>query len=80
MASPVITLFSGPHCHLCDQAEQLCWQAGLQRAQLNRVDVTERLDWKKAYGLRIPVLRREDTSAELGWPFSLEELQAFLAC
>ncbi|WP_256591738.1 glutaredoxin family protein, partial [Pseudomonas sp. HMWF006] len=34
--------------------------------------------WFEAYSLRIPVLRRVDTGAELGWPFSADEVVAFL--
>lgn len=78
MSEPVVTLFSGPQCHLCEQAEDLCWQAGLRHDQLQKQDVTQRLEWKKAYGLRIPVLRREDSGDELGWPFDLQQLQQFL--
>lgn len=32
----------------------------------------------KLGGLRIPVLRRVDTGAELGWPFDAEQVVAFL--
>jgi len=28
--------------------------------------------------VRIPVLKREDNGAELGWPFTLDELELFL--
>jgi len=30
------------------------------------------------YGARVPVLRREDTRAELGWPFVAAQVRAFL--
>ena len=73
-----LILYSGPHCKLCDDAEVLVWQAGVASDQLQKVDITESLQWKKAYGLRIPVLQRRDSGAELGWPFDLAALQDFL--
>jgi hypothetical protein len=30
------------------------------------------------YGTRIPVLKRDDTQHELGWPFNLNDLQKFI--
>ncbi|MAC21595.1 MAG: thioredoxin family protein, partial [Marinobacter sp.] len=30
------------------------------------------------YGTRIPVLRRNDTGAELDWPFTRDQLLTFL--
>ena len=38
------------------------------------VDIAEREDWVEQYGLRIPVLRRSDTGAELNWPFDAEQV------
>lgn len=79
MPEPKLVLFTGPGCHLCEQAEQLCWQVGVAQSQLRKEDVTQRLEWKKAYGLRIPVLLREDSAAELGWPFDAGQLKEFLS-
>ena len=31
-----------------------------------------------AYGARVPVLRREDTGAELDWPFDADAVRRFL--
>ncbi|GAB5340169.1 hypothetical protein PFUM301598_46370 [Pseudomonas fluorescens] len=42
------------------------------------VDITEPVDLTEVYGLRIPVLRRVDTGAELDWPFDPEQIVAFL--
>ncbi|MNJ77986.1 hypothetical protein D3C77_756150 [compost metagenome] len=42
------------------------------------VDIAEREEWVEAYGLRIPVLRRLDTGAELGWPFAAADIALFL--
>lgn len=42
------------------------------------LDITERPEWVDDYGLRIPVLRRVDTGAELDWPFEAEQIVGFL--
>jgi hypothetical protein len=44
------------------------------------VDITEDESWFEKYSLRIPVLRRVDTGAELDWPFSGDQVVAFLGC
>ncbi|GGL41390.1 hypothetical protein GCM10009091_24180 [Pseudomonas brenneri] len=42
------------------------------------MDISESETLFEAYGLRIPVLRRVDTGAELDWPFDTEQVVAFL--
>ncbi len=42
------------------------------------IDIAERSDWVELYGLRIPVLRRVDTGAELDWPFEAEQVVSFV--
>ena len=42
------------------------------------VDITDPDDLTVAYGLRIPVLRRVDTGAELDWPFDTQQVVTFL--
>lgn len=42
------------------------------------VDITDPDDLIEVYGLRIPVLRRADTGAELDWPFETEQVVNFL--
>ena len=42
------------------------------------VDIADDESWFEAYSLRIPVLRRIDTEAELDWPFDSEQVVAFL--
>ena len=73
-----LELYTGPHCELCETAKELIYQtlpAGTYRLDL--MDVTTRLDLKKAYGLRIPVLRHTATGDELAWPFSAEQVFTF---
>lgn len=42
-------------------------------------DIAESDILMERYQLRIPVLRREDTGAELDWPFDLVTAMVFLA-
>jgi len=74
-----LELYTGPHCELCEIAREMIYTtlpAGSY--ELVMVDITVSLALKKAYGLRIPVLRNPDVDQELGWPFSPEQLMAFL--
>ena len=62
-------LYSTSYCHLCELAYALI----LQAADPNNVKLIEIADdtaLLAEYGLRIPVLKRVDTNAELNWPFS----------
>lgn len=43
------------------------------------VDIAEREADYETYGLRIPVLRRTDTGAELDWPFDTDQVVLFLS-
>lgn len=78
MAETTLKLFGGPHCGLCEQALDLVSPLVTASYSLHQVDVTTNLELKKQYGLKIPVLRREDTGAELHWPFDAEQLALFL--
>ena len=66
-------------CHLCEVAEgvlmPLVYEDGLL---VELVDIADSEETVEAYGLRIPVLRRVDTGAELDWPFDTEQVAHFL--
>ena len=42
------------------------------------VDIAQSEALVERYGTRIPVLRRNDTGAELDWPFTRDQLLTFL--
>ncbi|CAJ1831246.1 MULTISPECIES: glutaredoxin family protein [Aeromonas] len=73
----MLTLFHTDGCHLCEQAWGLVEQAGLA-GRTRRCDILDDADWLEAYRVRIPVVR-DEAGRELGWPFTLTELQAWLA-
>lgn len=78
MAEVMLKLFSGPHCGLCEDALDLIAPLLDERYKLRMEDVMSSLELKKRYGLKIPVLRREDTGEELDWPFDRLQVTEFL--
>lgn len=71
-------LFGTLGCHLCEIAEAEIIPLVEHGLLVELVDITDPEDLTDAYGLRIPVLRRVDTGAELDWPFDTEQVVAFL--
>jgi len=71
-----LVLYSTSHCHLCEQAEVLLAQAGVEAEHVDIVDDDVLLE---IYGTRIPVVKRLDNGEELGWPFDVALLLRFLA-
>lgn len=72
----LLILFQRDECHLCDQAVLVLVQARAGDFEPCWIDAD--IELEQRYGLRVPVLRREDTGAELDWPFDAERVQAFL--
>ena len=75
---PECQLFSTLGCHLCEIAEAEIMPLVERGLLVELVDITDPEDLTDAYGLRIPVLRRVDTGAELDWPFDADQVVAFL--
>lgn len=68
---PLILYFTSG-CHLCEEARRVIYATlGYVVAEVDIAD-DERL--LECYGIRIPVLRRTDTGAEIGWPFGPQEV------
>jgi glutaredoxin 2 len=72
-----VYLFSTSHCHLCETAEALIVQLGLA-CELAVIEIADDDDLLIRYGLKIPVLQRQDTKAELNWPFTTTDIIQFL--
>ncbi|CAI2796030.1 MULTISPECIES: glutaredoxin family protein [Pseudomonas fluorescens group] len=75
---PECQLFGTLGCHLCEIAEAEIMPFVERGLMVELVDITDPDDLTDVYGLRIPVLRRVDTGAELDWPFESQQLVAFL--
>ena len=72
-----LTLIQRDDCHLCDLAWEQLAAAGI--ADFDPLWIDDDLGLQARYGERIPVLRREDTGAELDWPFGAPAVRDFLA-
>ncbi|EPJ96643.1 hypothetical protein D3C76_1278890 [compost metagenome] len=75
---PECQLFGTLGCHLCEVAEAELMPFVEHGLLVELVDIAESEATAETYGLRIPVLRRIDTDAELDWPFDAEQVVAFL--
>ncbi len=73
MTGPVLYMTEG--CHLCEQAWQLVIEVTGRPA--HEIDIVDDEQLLARYGVRIPVLLRDD-GAELDWPFDAAVLRNFL--
>lgn len=74
----VLTLYSGPHCHLCEQAKALLYPVLHEEGwQLHEVNIATDEHLQSLYGIRIPVVVTPD-GREKGWPFSAGQVRRLL--
>jgi glutaredoxin len=69
-------LYGTQFCHLCDEAKAVLREAGIE---FEYVDIADDAELLERYGTRIPVVRRMDTNAELGWPFDAVAVKKLLS-
>ena len=72
-----LILYSTSNCHLCDSAQSLLINCA-KAFTLKIIDIADNDSLLERYGVRIPVLLRDDTKAELNWPFDANDIQKFL--
>ena len=72
-----LLLFQRDDCHLCDLALEVLAQARVPEFESVFIDGDEPLE--ALYGERVPVLREQDADRELGWPFDVAGLRAWLS-
>ena len=70
-----LVLYGKESCHLCDEAEVVLRELGIVAEY---IDIGSEASLLEDYGIRIPVLKRLDSGAELGWPFDAERVSRFL--
>lgn len=73
-----LNLYSTSHCHLCDLAHSLLLNFE-DKLAVKVIDIAEDEALLDKFSLRIPVLQRQDTKAELNWPFASADIHKFLA-
>jgi hypothetical protein len=71
-----LILYARADCHLCDQVIGLLDRNAVR---WRPVDIDGDRALLEKYGLRIPVLKRPDTGAELFYPFDEERLRQFVS-
>jgi hypothetical protein len=71
-----LSLFQRDECPLCDEAYEVLAAAGV--ADFDPIWIDGDAGLEGIYGARVPVLRREDSTAELDWPFVAEAVRSFL--
>lgn len=71
-------LYTTLGCHLCEQALTMLHQINQKQAKVDikEVEIAESDELMQRYGIRIPVIAIQ--GAELGWPFSQDELTVFV--
>lgn len=77
-----LILFHTAGCHLCDLAEEVVQQAlkqmNRQSLTVEKIDIADSESLLDAYGVKIPVLKQTTNPTELNWPFSPEDVEAWL--
>lgn len=73
---PTVELYGTSCCHLCEVAQTILRDAEVVAQDIDIADDDGLLE---KYGVRIPVLRRMDNGAGLGWPFDAVAVMLLLA-
>jgi len=73
-----VTLYTGPNCHLCEQAKSLLYPLLSERG-LHMVEVNIQQDdaLLEKYAIRIPVVALANGD-EKGWPFTAAQIGRLL--
>lgn len=75
-----LNFYTTTGCHLCELAESLLLELKQQQAvAYESIDIAGDERLVELYGIRIPVVRRQDSGRELGWPFDRHDLENLLA-
>ena len=69
-----LTVYSGPNCHLCEQAKAILYPLLTERGwELLEVNIQGDEELKEKYGIRIPVVALPN-GEEKGWPFTAGQI------
>lgn len=75
-ACPVLTLYTGTDCHLCELARVILDDL-VGRQQYREVTITGHPTLCEAYALRIPVVKTA-AGKEKSWPFTASQIRRLL--
>lgn len=65
-------------CHLCEQALDLILPLMGRNDIIEAVDIGDSDPLIELYGIRIPVVVRDDNGCEIAWPFDKSQFLIFL--
>ncbi|MGB0449927.1 MAG: glutaredoxin family protein [Porticoccaceae bacterium] len=69
-----LTIYSGPNCHLCEQAKAILYPLLAEKGwDLVEVNIQDTESLKEKYGIRIPVVELP-SGEEKGWPFTAAQI------
>lgn len=71
-----LILYQRDDCHLCDLALDVLAHARIP--DFESVFIDDNIELEGRYGERVPVLREEESTRELGWPFDAASVQRFI--
>jgi len=71
-----LLMYSTLGCHLCEQAQRVV--VAVLGQPIAECDIADDPALLARYEVRIPVLQRLDTGAELDWPFDVEDVRGLL--
>lgn len=75
-----LILYTTLGCHLCEDAKKIIWPVLSDHDyQLKEIDIATSEPLIERYGIKIPVVKCEDKTEELCWPFDTEQLQVYLS-
>lgn len=76
-----VIFYTKLNCSLCEEGYRYLLDVAIEiPLQIDMVDISHQHNrsLKKIYGERIPVLASSHTDEELGWPFTQEDIKAYL--
>ena len=77
--SITLILYGTSACHLCEEATAILRQMAPELGfSWSEVDIAEDDALSLRYAMKIPVLKQQNSSEELCWPFSNADVSAFL--
>ncbi|MDC0088554.1 glutaredoxin family protein [Porticoccaceae bacterium] len=73
-----VILYTGPNCHLCEQAKALLYPLLTQRGlRLVEMNIQQDAGLQEKYAIRIPVVALANGD-EKGWPFTAAQIGRLL--
>lgn len=79
MSAQALVLYTTLGCTLCEKAKEVAWPVLAQhQMQMQSVDIADDDRLSELFGWSIPVVGLGDVEDVLCWPFTSEELAAWL--